>query len=535
MTVALDHTTLTEDELGEILAALFELPGALEADALAESARILPRTVAATVALNGTPEDAVRALWLAFTRLGRHAELVKNLEPGATSQRGHALAVIARLELLAAGRSPLIEGLTDVQNRVTTVPGWEKVDDVWRHVCLGPLLVGSSIDLAELSLPRLLLKLCDLPADEGTAYFPLFTYLDGLLLRLFTGPNAQRLEYARASLDVIARKKGFSDDGIARLRRTVQADAAAAGHSEPSLMVWIRRPDDVDSQDQYAFTLYQWRPGPADGRRTAGQAEALTEEAAPANVFGWADHAKGEARRTEAPGGLQAGVAEALARHLRRGTRPLVEFIVPSELLAEPFEALVVSLPHPLRRGQTEPKRLMEVARVVVRVGERVEWCLTSDEMAQNYLANWRRRWGRYLREGAGYKNWLLFAERPDHLSWINLNNYADAVCLGSGFPVGVGERPEGDMTLLEDVVTNIVEWGLPMAVWCRCAEGEGWTKSVRGIVTGENGGPPDLRDRVWDTRVDATQSLRASLTLLWDDPDRLPERVEPLADPLGG
>jgi hypothetical protein len=88
-------------------------------------------------------------------------------------------------------------------------------------------------------------------------------------------------------------------------------------------------------------------------------------------------------------------------------------------------------------------------------------------------------------------------------------------------------------MTLLEDVVTNIVEWGLPMAVWCRCAEGEGWTKSVRGIVTGENGGPPDLRDRVWDTRVDATQSLRASLTLLWDDPERLPERTESLPDPL--
>jgi hypothetical protein len=209
-----------------------------------------------------------------------------------------------------------------------------------------------------------------------------------------------------------------------------------------------------------------------------------------------------------------AGTRRALARLLdethacdvRR-----IEFHVPLGLLAEPFESW--RLPIGRRR---KPVELGQTFEVVVRCPQE------RDGLAG---ALWLRKW-----------QWLKAHGGTDPQAVRELRDEGVSVELGT-----ILQAAESPVCVLADVsgprltetIEAVLDAGVPIAVWHR----DGGEPGRIAAILAEQWDPEELNVRrlpflVWQSRIpNAASTARtgrtsaARLALMWDDPERVPER----------
>lgn len=202
---------------------------------------------------------------------------------------------------------------------------------------------------------------------------------------------------------------------------------------------------------------------------------------------------------------------DGLLSHVRRppsgNMDPVVEFVIPRGLLDHDFDQWWA--------GGVLPRRLGEGLPVVVRSLER--W--TDSEVRRRWLVKW---------------GWLMSRGRDVHPSavrWLwgphpSLEALAEEVggqmpvCVALGFPV-----PMQDSLDMDDEISITVRAGMPIMMWCRMACSRADYRTLENLLN--NHGLLDLPDliRTWRSGAHSQPEdrLRRNLTLLYDDPGRIP------------
>ncbi|AHH96334.1 hypothetical protein BC739_005667 [Kutzneria viridogrisea] len=189
-----------------------------------------------------------------------------------------------------------------------------------------------------------------------------------------------------------------------------------------------------------------------------------------------------------------------------------VEFILPHRLLVAPVDNWLISSDSPFRRevGVDFP--------VVVRSLERLR------NRSLSLRAQWRAKW-RWLQEQSG--------QRPgEGVRWVGEEEGADPARL---FRELAGEQPvclAWDRTptpehqSADSVLGAAIFAGTPVALWCREDHGAGGHEQAVELLTG--GSLLRLPDHALRARQEAglggADHCGHHLSLLWDDPSRLPE-----------
>ncbi len=213
--------------------------------------------------------------------------------------------------------------------------------------------------------------------------------------------------------------------------------------------------------------------------------------------------------------GLEATLAD-------RDDDVMIEFILPFELLGVPVDwwrrETHAYLPLPLAKDY--PVMLRSLERIRARHWHRV----------------WRQRWGEL---GRGGVHW----SRPDDYDHLDR---LDTALVSDGRLVGLvlSEPPAGVAGTGTRELEIAMRCGLPVVIWSRQESPPGAFAEALQAFVGASG-IADLPDRARRLRLDALLlpagerdgHLGRHLALLWDDPDRQPERgpIPPLGMPGGG
>lgn len=196
---------------------------------------------------------------------------------------------------------------------------------------------------------------------------------------------------------------------------------------------------------------------------------------------------------------IRPAVERAFGELVSEHTDPLVEFVAPRGLLNEPVEEWYASKAHRIR---------MAVYRVVVRDVSRL-----SDPVLRDV---WTARFERCKGETRCEQVHCHDPRTPDSLyRWLLRHDRLGVLLYGT--------RPS------KQQLDSTLRAGIPVMLWPRtkCCESEGGdcTGSTTLAVLGplaDDGDTDDLPDRVRKLRHQHEGALK--LTLLWDDPRRLPE-----------
>jgi hypothetical protein len=198
----------------------------------------------------------------------------------------------------------------------------------------------------------------------------------------------------------------------------------------------------------------------------------------------------------------------------------MVEFILPHRLLSHPVDQWLV------RWGTRVPHRLGVDCPVVVRSLER----LLAQETLATY-GKWRRKW-RWLQENGhdlpqGAVRWVRDLDMLSTSTAFYEELAGDSpVCVVWSFPPAGEEDTE---------ILGAGIWaGTPVMLWPRSRHDEGVVEAqfAQLLATGSLSRLPEM---TWKLRAGAAGSddhFGRHLTLLWDDPERLPEPHAPLSAP---
>lgn len=200
-----------------------------------------------------------------------------------------------------------------------------------------------------------------------------------------------------------------------------------------------------------------------------------------------------------------------LATH---AVEPMVEFILPHRLLAADVDTWLIT------HGSPFGGRLGVYYPVVVRSLDRLR--TTSLPLRKQWQAKWR-----WLQEHSG-----LHPESA--VRWLGDEDGRDPQRLyrelAGEQPVAVAWHgpPPPEHQAVDSVLGAAVWAGTPVALWCREHHGEGGHLQLTDMLT--KGQLPGLPDNALRARkeADAPSALEDHcgnhLSLLWDDPSRLPE-----------
>ena len=341
---------------------------------------------------------------------------------------------------------------------------------------------------------------------------------------IVTDPDGRPWLTVAGTVAAVAKERGVKEPGIARLRKAVQdlrnpvpsgsGNVSAEVPLEPALLVVIEPHDDRTGAPPYRLHFYRWEPWETEELMrvtgTAGRGICVRDPSPYIEL----EHLKGE-------------LSTALGALLReiQPERQCVEFVVPGRLLCEPFEHIKVDLWGDVLGLTLDPEELGVVARVVVRSWER-----THTKFPPQLCEQWRRRW-RHVRPPV--LRACQLDPSSDAFALLQLNENREVSFLWVAFaPV----CPVASQKILG----GLLKGGVPISLWRReewCgtdanAVGEALAKLVDTLE------PADLRDRVQDLRVQAVNAaacphIGKSLTLFWDDPDRVPPQAKSVPSPL--
>jgi vWA-MoxR associated protein C-terminal domain/vWA-MoxR associated protein middle region 0/Effector-associated domain 2 len=390
--------------------------------------------------------------------------------------------------LLAAERRELHRLVTPLADEQITPSRLAAIRALYRKAVgpLGPVLEGDVVDL-----PQVLAKLEEVTVStDGTP--PLLAFVDDLAVSA-EGAIATELD----------RWAGGLAERL-RLRRTTAPgrlpSALPPAHDEPRAHLIIQfRPDAVD---QERFLPSAW----------------LQHEGEQATMLHCDD---GE----PLPAGLLPGLVERLLTEdhhvVSRPTTDLtVEFFLPHRLLDTPVDQFRITVGGLQRRlGIEHP--------VVVR---------SLDRLQNRVLHhNWRRKW-KWLRDHPADAT-VCWVTRRGVFSGESLYNSIlyerSAVCLAMTFPPrATGDQPTGELWIG-------VQAGTPIAVWSRTPRDPArFTLEFQELLEGGTMALPDnvlaLRRRALKAQdsAPADDHLGFHLTLMFDDPDRIPEPYFRLSAP---
>ena len=193
---------------------------------------------------------------------------------------------------------------------------------------------------------------------------------------------------------------------------------------------------------------------------------------------------------------------------------PMVEFILPHRLLVTPVDKWLITSGTPFR------SRLGVYYPVVVRSLDRLR--TTSLPLRQQWRAKWR-----WMQEHSGLHPDVAVRWMADEDGHDPQRLYRE---LSGDQPVAVawhGPPPPGHQEA--DSVLGAAVWaGTPVALWCREHHGEGGHLQLADMLA--HGPLPRLPDHALRARKEADAPGAADdhcgnhLSLLWDDPSRLPE-----------
>jgi hypothetical protein len=520
----IDMTTLTQLQYQKLLDALFRLNAMKKPELRKKVVERLPLNIQVEIDRHNDIRLDVMAIWdtcssrNAITELRSAIELLEGSSPAFQLFQEmvddlerfvkETDAYYARYEQLAA---TIRSNAADAKASVAR----------WFHHTQALLLGSPDIGPANQSIRDLLLVLSDFNAASDGSSFPLFVFVEGILSDLFTG---QTLTEAQAILDSIAKERGVKEPGIARLRKAVQdlrnpvpsgsGNISAEVPLEPALLVVIEPHDDRTGAPPYRLHFYRWEPWETEELMrvtgTAGRGICVRDPSPYIEL----EHLKGE-------------LSTALGALLReiQPERQCVEFVVPGRLLCEPFEHIKVDLWGDVLGLTLDPEELGVVARVVVRSWER-----THTKFPPQLCEQWRRRW-RHVRPPV--LRACQLDPSSDAFALLQLNENREVSFLWVAFaPV----CPVASQKILG----GLLKGGVPISLWRReewCgtdanAVGEALAKLVDTLE------PADLRDRVQDLRVQAVNAaacphIGKSLTLFWDDPNRVPPQAKSVPSPL--
>jgi vWA-MoxR associated protein C-terminal domain/vWA-MoxR associated protein middle region 0 len=333
---------------------------------------------------------------------------------------------------------------------------------------------------------------------------PVLAFVEYLSTRLESG------ELLRGWLDQVA-----SELQIARgLVETERARLARRPATDPLTYITVRAEPQVGRQLRFALSATLYR----DGTSLTFRSDAAT----PCAV----DELQSSAE--EILTGLGSFVPNVAGEALT------FEFLFPWSLLNERVDAWR------LGRSETPGQRLGLRGCVVVRSLDRARadgWTIQA----------WRSRWERLGAGESASPVWLhqesalpaYFEGKPEHII-INEHDahsltdlftiVKDAVCLMLSYPY------ETSGTSRCDGLRAALGAGLPAAVWCHSDDSTN-LKSDLDELHGQ-GQLRHLPQRVYRARREAVMAGAGhyghGLTLLWDDPYRIPELTHPLAVPIG-
>lgn len=203
----------------------------------------------------------------------------------------------------------------------------------------------------------------------------------------------------------------------------------------------------------------------------------------------------------------------------------MVEFILPHQLLSHPVDQWQVT-------GRTRvPHRLGVDFPVVVRSLDR----LLAQETIATYV-KWRRKW-RWLKENrdelpAKAVRWVRGLDMISTSTDFYEELAGDSpVCLMWSFP----PAGEDDTEILGAGI-----WaGTPVMLWPRGSHDADVVEErfAQLLATGSLSRLPELTQKLREGAAGSDDQLGRHLTLLWDDPERLPKPPAPLSAPtrLGG
>jgi hypothetical protein len=217
---------------------------------------------------------------------------------------------------------------------------------------------------------------------------------------------------------------------------------------------------------------------------------------------------------SEIPNVVDRALLECGSMLVSDSVEPMVEFILPHRLLMEPVDRWLITQGGPFR------SRLGVYYPVVVRSLDRLR--TTSLPLRQQWRAKWR-----WLQEHSGLHpesavRWMVEDDgRDPQRLYRELTGDQPVAVAWPGPP-----PPEHQAA---DSVLGAAVWaGMPVALWCREHHGEGGHLQLTDLLA--KGPLPRLPDHALQARREAGAPDAADdhcghhLSLLWDDPSRLPE-----------
>jgi len=212
-------------------------------------------------------------------------------------------------------------------------------------------------------------------------------------------------------------------------------------------------------------------------------------------------------------------------------TNPLtIEFILPEELLL-----LCTADAWHFKMGTTLP-RIGGRYRVVVRSFDRI---YSKESGWVNARTQWVSAWRKYTSDSGimvhqprTLVNWIEHEHECEKATrWLLAQEPPVYLALGLVPPLQSSEP-------ISDVISALLSVGVPIAIWPRQAISPATRKQLKKMLV--NGVLADLPELIHNLRKQAyTGSAKDEwgqhLTLLWDDPGRMPPDVKPLVGPKKG
>ena len=518
----LDAVTLTSRQYQELINALLEIAALRNPRGRADVLDQIQSSWRSNIPNRDSDRTHVIAIWVAADTEDKRTELftaIDTIEPDSpTLQRVRNL--VEQLSAFVAANEEVYPHLDQFVESLGSAS--QEIVARWVNYVQSASSVEIELGSGALTgrLRDLLLTLGNYRTQSEGKSFPLFVIVEGIAGDLL---DDAALEGIRAELDTLAKNRGVTDGGIARLRAEVTAarptrrggmvpePGRVAAHR--SILVRIEPNPEPKTPTEYLFRVYDWLPWETD-------AVARSMGGSRGRALNPSDALPSRPREALLPDGQPSELGQEIGRRLLRTpmSDPLIEFLVPAVLLCESFERIHVD---PLGDAQFHVP-LGTVARVVVRPLER--WHPRFLKEKERLVALWRHRWQKFAGAGAGplpawfWKSNVVWTAVPGVLATAENR---DVGCVGLGFAPGLSEMTERVYPILMAV-------GAPVALWMRSGDEKEVEPLLQRIVSAKD--PVDLRDRVQGERANAAAagaSPAAELTLLWDDPERPPNPVD--------
>lgn len=523
----LDPSTLTVTEMRDLIDAVLKIKRTLNASFRDDLITHIPEDVSRKIftSSRGTAEDEISEIWTACSKAGCLDELVDLLDPASSMEMINLKHKIELLKGQVKRRENFTIRIADLAKLLSALPGSVKAINQQRSD-LAILLPGSDLGPRQQSLRDLLLVLLDFSGGPpGSVCFPLFSFVEGTLTTISTQcapgtEDAERIAQARSQLNGILEDKSLSREEIAQMRNRAKKMLV---HSEPSFQVIIE-PRKIAQSVFYDVQIFEWIPWETlELREAAGGTQGRRRACTEPTRFPKGDRSH-----------MLAYLGEAMGPLLRETVqpRPIVEFIVPAAFFFEPFDRIQAETKvYTDDDGFTIPYSgpLCHAAIVVVRSLERA-----MKQLAGPDLSKWREKQGTFAASVSSPE--VRWIEQINDLERIDLSETVLCLAVNDTFESeesGAVSESEAEQARIKaakrSLAVAIFTHGIPIAVWTRgnVAEEPDGRILLRKLVEGKN--PPDLRDRIWDARradvgsLNLGCSIGTSLTLFWDDPDRLP------------